>query len=302
MKKIYQEKNKEDLNNIIQKAKSRNREKMEKAVTTVKLENKNEKKLNKEEFDQLMKNFDEWERKKKEKLEKLQKEKEEEELKLIKENPETNHEENLKYNLNPKNYSITERLYIEDIKKRKDKQDILSKIYTPPFKPEIHINRESLMRGRLRTYRNDGRYHTDDDENVIEDEENYDEENSNESGEDEDENEDEEEEESDGFDKRKTYNYARNAKKDKKVFRKMKTEDDFDGNAIKKNKNVKNKKVKKEEDSNEEDEDNRNNVNNEKKNVLIDFKLRKLLFRKKKPVVEKNRSIGKRKKIGFSLD
>lgn len=60
-------------------------------------------------------------------------------------------------------------------------------------------------------------------------------------------------------------------------------------------------KIKK-EDSNEEDEDNRNNVNNEKKNVLIDFKLRKLLFRKKKPVVEKNRSIGKRKKIGFSLD
>jgi hypothetical protein len=302
IKKIYREKNKEELNNIILKAKSRNREKMEKAETTVKLENKNEKKLNKEEFDQLMKNFDQWEKKKKEKLEKLQKEKEEEELKLIKENPETNREENLKYNLNPKNYSITERLYIEDIKKRKDKQDILSKIYTPTFKPEIHINRESLMKGRLRFNRNDGRYHTDDDENAIEDE---DEENSNEreedEEEDEDENEDEEEDESNGFDKRKTYNYARNAKKDKKVFRKMKTEDDFEDNAVKKKKNVKNKKVKKEESS-EEDEDNGNNVNNEKKNVLIDFRLRKLLFRKKKPVVQKNRSIGKRKKIGFNLD
>jgi hypothetical protein len=105
-----------------------------------------------------MKNFDQWEKKKKEKIEKLQKQKEEEELKTIMENPQTNREENLKYNLNPKNYSITERLYVEDIKKRKDKQEVLSKIYTPTFTPEIHINREILMKGRLRANRNDERF------------------------------------------------------------------------------------------------------------------------------------------------
>jgi hypothetical protein len=264
-----------------------------------------------------MKNFDEWEKKKKEKLEKLQKQKEEEELKLIKENPETNREENLKYNLNPKNYTITERLYVEDIKKRKDKQDILSKIYTPTFMPEIHINKESLMKGRQRANRNDDRfsyrkniYHTDDenrnedeneDENENEDEDEENENNSNERDEDEDEDEDD----NDGFAKKKAYNNGRNEKKDKKVFRKMKTEDEFYGNAVKRKKNVKNKKGKKEEDSSEEDEDNEkneNNVNNEKKNINIDFRLRKLLFRKKKPVVQRNGSVGKRKKIGFSLD
>ena len=110
--------------------------------------------------------------------------------------------------------------------------------------------------------------------------------------------------ETDRFVKKKAYNNGRNEKKDKKFFRKMKTEDEFDGNAAKRKKNVKNKKVKKEESS-EEDEDNEkneNNVNNEKKNINIDFRLRKLLFRKKKPVVQRNGSVGRRKKIGFSLD
>jgi len=249
-----------------------------------------------------MKSFDQWEKKKKEKIEKLQKQKEEEELKTITENPQTNREENSKYNLNPKNYSITERLYVEDIKKRKDKQDILFKIYTPTFTPEIHINRESLMRGRQRFNRNDDRNSYTDDDNANEDEEEEEEDedeenNSNET----DEDEDEEEEEDARFSKKKTYNNVRNVKKDKKPFRKMKTEDTFDSNDAKKKKNAKNKKVKKEEDNSEEDED--NNVNNEKKKTIIDGRLRNLLFRKKKPVVvPRNQSVGKRKKIGFSLD
>lgn len=99
--------------------------------------------------------------------------------------------------------------------------------------------------------------------------------------------------------KKKTYSEANNSKKNKKVFRKMKTEDEFDGNAFKKEKNKKNKKVKKDEDSSEDDE---NKESNEKQNIIIDFKLRNLLFKNKKPVGKRNRSVEKRKKVGFNLD
>ena len=114
---------------------------MKKAITTFVPSNK---KFNQRDFNKQMENFKDWEKKKQEKLAKLKRELDEKELQLLKDHPETNKEANLKFNTNPKNYTAVERLYTQDIKKRKDNRVILTKIYTPSFKPTIYTKRENF--------------------------------------------------------------------------------------------------------------------------------------------------------------
>ena len=251
------------------------------------------KRFNEEEFHKLMDKFDSLEKKRKENIEKLQKQKEEEELRLLKD-PETNREENLKYNLNPKNYNITERLYIEDIQKRKNRQEILNRIYTPSFQPQIHTdrdiekekNRDSLYKS-INHSRNGGgvikiirRYYTD--ENTIDDD--YYEEKKNNFNIEEDEGNDEEESE-----------------EESDIFKNVKKNNDKGRNRLNKlKKEIKQNQTEEVDSSLDENIDNNNNTN-EKKNI-IEFKLRNMLFKKKRPVERRNKSVGKRKHVGFSLD
>ena len=278
----------------MKKINERNRSKPELQKTLTTLKGTNIKKFNEEEFQKLMDNFDSWEKKKKEKIEKLQKQTEEEELRLLKD-PETNRDENLKYNINPKNYDITERLYVEDIKKRKDKQEILNKIYTPSFKPEIHLPRQSFHKSVQRSRNNSNviriikNYYTDEntvDEDFYNNEENK---NNNKKNKKKEEGDDEEsDEESDIFTNLKKINHnnkGRNLNLIKIEVRRNKTEEKDDNKNIRKG-NSKNK-----------DEQNKN----EKKNIIIEFKLRDLLFKNKKPVKRRNNSVDKRNHVGFSL-
>ena len=112
---------------------------MKKAVTTY--PNVSHKKFDQTEFNKKIESFYDWEKKKKEKVEKMKKEQEENELKLLKE-PVTNKKANLKFNTNPKNLTAIERLYDQDLKKRKDKRVLLTKIYTPSFKPTLYTKGE----------------------------------------------------------------------------------------------------------------------------------------------------------------
>ena len=230
--------------------------------------------------------------KKKEKIEKLKKEKEEEEMKLLKDQPETNKEENLKFNTNPKNYNIIERLYEQDIKKRKDKKLILTQIYTPPFKPQIHIDKNVLNKALERS-RNNNKfrlikryYHTD--ENTVDDEvymeDSQDNNNENEENE-ENEEKDDSEEDSEIFKNMKNVNYSERNRKNRniKLIKNFKTEEESD------------------EEDNANKKDRNKNANKEKNNIIIEFRLRNLLFRKKKPV-RRNKSSEKRKRVGFNID
>ena len=283
-------KNIKDLHNTSVKSKNKNNPELQKTLTAYK--DPNAKKFNEEEFQQLMKNFDEWDKKKKEKIEKLKKEKEEEEMKLLKDQPETNKEENLKFNTNPKNYNIIERLYEQDIKKRKDKKLILTQIYTPPFKPQIHIDKNVLNKALERS-RNNNKfrlikryYHTD--ENTVDDEvymeDSQDNNNENEENE-ENEEKDDSEEDSEIFKNMKNVNYSERNRKNRniKLIKNFKTEEESD------------------EEDNANKKDRNKNANKEKNNIIIEFRLRNLLFRKKKPV-RRNKSSEKRKRVGFNID
>ena len=278
------------MHNTNVKSKNKNNPEMQKTLTAYK--DPNAKKFNEEEFQQLMKNFDEWDKKKKEKIEKLKKEKEEEEMKLLKDQPETNKEENLKFNTNPKNYNIIERLYEQDIKKRKDKKLILTQIYTPPFKPQIHIDKNVLNKALERS-RNNNKfrlikryYHTD--ENTVDDEvymeDSQDNNNENEENE-ENEEKDDSEEDSEIFKNMKNANYSERNRKNRniKLIKNFKTEEESD------------------EEDNANKKDRNKNANKEKNNIIIEFRLRNLLFRKKKPV-RRNKSSEKRKRVGFNID
>ena len=240
-------------------------------------------------FYRVMDYFDSLGKKRKENIEKLQKQKEEEELRLLKD-PETNREENLKYNLNPKNYNITERLYIEDIKKRKDKKAVLDKIYTPSFQPQIYTernrdrDRENLY-NNINHSRNVGifkkkRNYTE--ENIIEDDY-YEEKKNNYNIEKDERNEEEErEEELDIF-----KNVKKNNKEGRNKLNKLKKE-------------IKRNKTEEVDSSSDEEVDNKDTLEN--KNIIIELKLRNMLFNKKKNVSKRNNSVEKRKNAGFNLE
>ena len=96
-------------------------------------------------FQKKLESFKEWEKRRKERLAKLEKEKREREDKLMKD-PQVNKEANLKFNLNPKNYTAVERLYTQDRIKREEKKIALTKIYTPTFRPTLYTNKYNLGR------------------------------------------------------------------------------------------------------------------------------------------------------------
>ena len=116
---------------------------MKKALTTYRGVNNVNRKYNNREFQKQIDNFNAWEEKRKKKLKKLKEQKEEDELKLLRD-PVVNTEVNAKYNTNLNNYTLIDRLYTQDIKKRHDKKEILKKIYTPTFKPTLYTNKENL--------------------------------------------------------------------------------------------------------------------------------------------------------------
>lgn len=256
---------------------------MKKSVTTY----APKKKFNKEDFNKQMNNFKDWERKKKEKIEKLKKEQEEKELKLLKD-PITNKKANMKFNTNPKNFTAVERLYEQDIKKRKDNKVLLTKIYTPTFKPTIYTKGDmyGIMALQQQDNRNDGRLRAQMKRNNPDEEEEINEElyeskrlktNRN-----------KRQEKKDDFDNQYTYNPK---KKDKKGRR---------------NKSVEKKKVKAKTildfDNEEEDDEDKDSREEETKNLKvptledapqIEMTLRDRLFKKKKPI--QSRSVGKRR-------
>ena len=80
-----------------------------------------------------------WENKKKEKINKLKKENENKESKILK--------TNMSFRQRPSEadlQSAFERLYKDDVLKRKQNQSVLNCIFTPSFKPQINSNRNKL--------------------------------------------------------------------------------------------------------------------------------------------------------------
>ena len=101
-------------------------------------------------FNEYLKGVNDYENRKKEKIEHMKKQEEEKELKKITYHPKINKESNLKFKVNPKNYSTVERLYTQDLMKRKEKKQILSKIYAPTFKPKLYTNKHVINKTNQR--------------------------------------------------------------------------------------------------------------------------------------------------------
>jgi spore germination protein YaaH len=83
----------------------------------------------------------------------MRKQKQEKELKKVTYYPKINKESNLRFKVNPKKYSTIERLYTQDLIKRKEKKQILTKIYTPTFKPQIYTNKNVFNKNNQRNLR-----------------------------------------------------------------------------------------------------------------------------------------------------
>ena len=95
-----------------------------------------EKKEGKKSMDDVVKNFYEWDSKRKEKLNDKIKTKEKNIKKDLKKKPQINKNSYLiTVNRNPD--QIFNRLYIDDINKRKERQQMLEHIYTPSFQPNL---------------------------------------------------------------------------------------------------------------------------------------------------------------------
>ena len=103
-------------------------------------------------FNEYLKSVNDHENKKKQKIENMRKQAEEKELKKITNHPKINKGANIKYKnkINPKHYSAVERLYTQDLMKRKEKKQILSKIYAPTFKPKLYTNKHVINKANQR--------------------------------------------------------------------------------------------------------------------------------------------------------
>ena len=261
---------------------------MKKSVTTYP-----NKKFNPEEFNKTLESFKEWENKRKERIKQLEKEQREKEKKLLK-NPEINKEANLKFNTNPKNYTAVERLYTQDLIKRKEKKIVLTKIYTPSFRPTLYTNKYNLGR----TIQQNNNTKTDNklkiNKNLFE------------------ENEEDDEEEEDNVYQPKRYKTLKNFDDKDEDSENDENEEEKNYKKIKikkgrKNLSVKKKKIKvkisedEEESEGGEDEENDNSNKIQKyKNINrkeVGNKLRDLLFKNRKPITRRNNSVGRRKKV-----
>ena len=106
---------------------------MENIPSNYKYYNNKHKKFNEEEFQKQIKNFYDWEKRKNEKIKKKQLEKEKKELKDY-------NKKNIHHNKHLSNKAqsnVVERLYTDDIRKRKEKKETLLKIYEFSFQPNI---------------------------------------------------------------------------------------------------------------------------------------------------------------------
>jgi len=101
-------------------------------------------------FNEYLKGVEDYENMKKEKIKYMKKQEEEKELRKITYHPKINKESNLKFKVNPKNYSTVERLYTQDLIKRKEKKQILTKVYTPTFKPKLYTNKHLINKANQR--------------------------------------------------------------------------------------------------------------------------------------------------------
>ena len=275
-------------NNNIPEPSSRNAKKnigMKKSVTTYP-----SKKFNPEEFNKRLESFKEWENKRKDRIKQLEKEQREKEKKLLK-NPEINKEANLKFNINPKNYTAVERLYTQDLIKRKEKKIVLTKIYTPTFRPKLYTNKYNIDR----TFQQNNNTRTDNklkiNKNIFEENE-----------------EDEEEEENNNYYQPKRYKTLKNFDDNNDESENDEDEEEKNYKKIKikkgrRNLSVKKKKIKISDDEEESEDDVEENDNNNKiqkyKNIdrkEVGNKLRDLLFKNRKPIGRRNNSVGRRKK------
>ena len=103
-------------------------------TTHYKYYNGKHRKFNEEEFQKQLKHFNDWENKKNEKIKKMKMDLEKKELKNY-------NKKNLHYNKHLSNYDqikVIERLYKEDIKKRKEKKQTLLKVYECSFQPNLY--------------------------------------------------------------------------------------------------------------------------------------------------------------------
>jgi len=240
------------------------------------------KKFNANEFKKQLDSFNDWEVKRKAKLKQMQQEKIEKEKNLLK-NPTINNEANLKFNTNPKNYDAVERLYTQDLIKRKEKKIALTKIYTPTFKPKLYTTKQNLGKVVHFNNRENRKIKVYNKKRIDESEE-----------------EDEEEEESE-----EEKNYKKVKIKTHKIYNKKDDDDESEEeegyNSKKKKKqtrtnlSVQKKKIKMKISDDEDDEE--ENVEKNKPIKIdgkkVELKLRDLLFKKMKPI-RKNNSVGKR--------
>ena len=155
----------QSYNNNIQKRTNLNinmlsNNKKKKKIYSNKLTNK---KFDSVKFNEYLKTLNEYENKKKKKLENLRKQEAEKELRKITNFPKINKSTKYAIKPNQKNYSTIERLYTQDIIKRKEKKQILTKIYTPSFKPYIYAN--NFLKGKLNQRNQNIRTEINEDEN-----------------------------------------------------------------------------------------------------------------------------------------
>ena len=198
-------------------------------------------------FNEYLKGVDDYQNRKKEKIEHMKKQEEEKELKKITYHPKINKESNLKFKVNPKNYSTVERLYTQDLMKRKEKKQILSKIYAPTFKPKLYTNKHIINKTNQRTQNIKTEIYESEKDLILED------------------NED------------------------------LEDKNNFEEENIRRNNSVKKRMKERKEKREDEDE----MVPDDSK---IENKLRSLLFKNKKGIGKRNKSVEKRKKTTFNLD
>lgn len=146
-------------NEVVKKKKEKIKEDKEKKIMAeIKKNVEKEKKLSKEMVNKKINEIYEWDARRKKKIEmqeKMRKEKEQNELKnCFKPQINDSSKKMLRKHLNRSTDNAFERLYKEDVQKRKVKNEILKNIYTPAFKPTLN-KKESSIEVRETTSIND---------------------------------------------------------------------------------------------------------------------------------------------------
>ena len=122
-----------------EKQKKTQEEMKKKELEELKKANSDKKKIKKD-FSRQISQFQEWENKKKEHINELKKKKEEQELKEV-----TKYNKKKKTKVSQRELdNAIERLYKDDVNKRKQNQHMLKTIFTPSFTPQINRGKNNL--------------------------------------------------------------------------------------------------------------------------------------------------------------